>query len=352
MRKLDSFFNINTESDFTNIQQFEVYYWTLINPDPNRYKFKKPIENLKYYQLELEQKGKCTSFEYCFITLLIKRFKKIVLMKPEKMERVIRIMDSLGFSKRFYKKGKSKNNKDIYSKTEFCEKLIELLRYNDAIGGGDRGKDLARTINIKACLYCNSQYSFSYKYDSKRISKLQLDHFYSKSKYPYFSISLYNLIPSCSYCNQKKSNTDFDLNNYSNPYVESLSDRFDFALSEDSEKKLLLNYKIAEKDVDIILDHDNDTKVANHDHIFDLKGIYSNHKDIVIDILRKGKSYPEIKRKQILDIMDENGNKLFDTEDDFKRIFFDMPLSENEINKQPLAKLKRDFAVKAGIIKS
>ncbi len=57
-------------------------------------------------------------------------------------------------------------------------------------------KKLYKEINIKVCPYCNLR-DISL-YESHNISKRgHLDHFYSKAKYPYLALSLYNLIPSC-----------------------------------------------------------------------------------------------------------------------------------------------------------
>lgn len=54
----------------------------------------------------------------------------------------------------------------------------------------------------------------------------QFDHFYDKSDYPYLSMSLYNLIPSCSSCNHQKRITQLDIRY--NPYFKAISYEFHF----------------------------------------------------------------------------------------------------------------------------
>ncbi len=339
MRKFELFFDIDSEKEFVDLNTLETKFKKLLESKVGG--FIRPIDNLKIYQKTFSVKQQA-SFKYRFLSFLIKNYDRILVLKPNEMQNLINRMDRLKLTENFYKK--KKNGK--YGQTKFCTRLLKELRYEEALGGGSRGKDLARMINIRACSYCNSQYTFSYKYDKKKISKLQLDHFFSKSKYPYLSISLYNLIPSCSYCNQKKSNKGFNLSEYSHPYEESFSDRFKFKLSPASEKKLIAKYKIEEKEIDIILEHTNDIKVINHDDIFDLSGIYSNHKNIVKTILKTSKAYPKRKIKEILDLKDEHGNPLFSDEQEFKRTFLNVPLNENEINTEPISKLKQDFMIK------
>lgn len=64
---------------------------------------------------------------------------------------------------------------------------------------------MTQALDIRTCPYCNRTYIGSSK---GKILSVQLDHFYSKSKYPFFAVSLYNLIPSCPFCNLNKSNHD------------------------------------------------------------------------------------------------------------------------------------------------
>ena len=67
---------------------------------------------------------------------------------------------------------------------------------------------LAKMLNVKSCPYCNMHYTLyaENKDGKKRYAKLQFDHFIDKASYPMFSMSLYNLIPSCGVCNNSKKN--------------------------------------------------------------------------------------------------------------------------------------------------
>lgn len=64
---------------------------------------------------------------------------------------------------------------------------------------------MVQGLDIRTCPYCNRAFIGSVKNNKLGV---QLDHFYSKSKYPFFAVSLYNLIPCCSSCNMNKSDDD------------------------------------------------------------------------------------------------------------------------------------------------
>lgn len=64
--------------------------------------------------------------------------------------------------------------------------------------------EILTSANISVCLYCNRQYILYYfnNHDNKKTAA-DLDHFYPKSLFPLFSLSLYNFISSCQICNQR-----------------------------------------------------------------------------------------------------------------------------------------------------
>lgn len=64
---------------------------------------------------------------------------------------------------------------------------------------------LLEKLDVKVCPYCNRQYTFTVP--KVKVSP-QFDHYFPISKYPYLQLSLFNLIPSCSTCNLKKSDWD------------------------------------------------------------------------------------------------------------------------------------------------
>jgi hypothetical protein len=60
--------------------------------------------------------------------------------------------------------------------------------------------DLAHALGMNTCCYCNRQFTFTYE-SADGNTRPTFDHFLKKSTYPFFSLSLFNLIPSCKICN-------------------------------------------------------------------------------------------------------------------------------------------------------
>lgn len=74
-------------------------------------------------------------------------------------------------------------------------------------------------IDLNVCPYCNRQYTMTVQQQNKSVITPQFDHFYPKNQYPYLQVSLYNLIPCCGTCNQKKSTRELTRDIY--PYEKS-----------------------------------------------------------------------------------------------------------------------------------
>lgn len=61
----------------------------------------------------------------------------------------------------------------------------------------------AEKIGIHSCFYCELSYINAYSTMGKKYNHFDLDHFLPKSECPIVSLSINNLIPSCSVCNEK-----------------------------------------------------------------------------------------------------------------------------------------------------
>lgn len=78
-------------------------------------------------------------------------------------------------------------------------KVVHFLNYDDM--ADDIRHMLMYSLNIKTCPYCNRLYITSLKKDNKDKTTADLDHYYPKSLFPLFSMSVFNFIPSCHVCN-------------------------------------------------------------------------------------------------------------------------------------------------------
>lgn len=176
-----------------------------------------------------------------------------------------------------------------------------------------------------------------------------LDHVIPKGKYPFFALSLYNFVPSCSSCNSKfKNQREFDLEDALNNTVPS-SNGFD--LDKCLEFKILYTVdpkhclKVSKYDLELrIIDSDVNRIRAIHQYLelFKLKGRYSYHKNKAIELVEKRLKYSE-KEIEIL------SKKMSVSINEVRRLIFGNELFDEDKSEEPIVKMLRDVAHNADI---
>lgn len=115
-------------------------------------------------------------------------------------------------------------------KRTIAENLAYVFDY-DKLESKIRGR-LGAMLNIKACPYCNQQYTLNIEtFDGaqiKEISKYQFDHFFAQSEFPFLALSIYNLVPSCAVCNHSKTAKSLSIDFH--PYYGDLDSKAHFEL--------------------------------------------------------------------------------------------------------------------------
>lgn len=231
----------------------------------------------------------------------------------------------------YIKSNQSKTKLTIIEKDIF---LTLYSRLNNAL--------FVKDLDVKVCPYCNRNYILNFNKKGKENATAQLDHFFDKKKYPYLAVSIYNLVPSCGTCNQRKS-TKQETIFY--PYNESFNDSVKFSLkgikSRDElsskgldffdEKRIALDYKIIDKK----------EKVEKHIEVFNIKNLYNEHKDIVSELLQKRVIYSD---DYLESLLDEYEGKLFANKEDLLRLITSGYVEDKDINKRPLSKLIKDIS--------
>lgn len=226
-------------------------------------------------------------------------------------------------------------------------KLIKVLNYdnfrkNHAIW-------LVRSLGLKTCPYCNNQPVLTYSNSKSSKALCQLDHFFPKERYPYLSISFFNLIPTCSYCNHIKSSLTPDVRTWYHPYVYNLSELFRFKGKPTTAIQHLLDGKPITAEIEYKVEITNDEKnlVDNHFETFSLLPAYKNHNDVIEEIYWKGKYYNATRRKELINLF---GQTLDLKEADIDRFILGNYSQEKDYLKRPLAKLTADIAEEINLI--
>ncbi len=245
--------------------------------------------------------------------------------------------------------------------TDLC-KLIDYLDKNQARTKLTRKqKDIFLTLysrlnnanfikdlDVKVCPYCNRNYILNFTKANKQNATAQLDHFFDKKDYPYLAVSIYNLVPSCSTCNQRKSTKQ---ENIFYPYNESFNDDMKFKIKGIKERKKLIEQNIDffdERRIELEFDiKNNKEKVEKHIEVFNIDNLYNEHKDIISELLQKRVIYSDDYINELLETFE---GKLFSNKEDILRLITSGYIEDKDINKRPLSKLIKDISEELGLI--
>lgn len=232
--------------------------------------------------------------------------------------------DSIVNDKQYYEFYKKVNNYFAL----LNENIKEHITY-DFIDS-DMRSCIIKKVNIKVCPYCNRQYIGYYDFDKKQKNIASLDHFYPQSKFPLYSVSLLNLIPSCAYCNgMVKKDRLYPIKHI---YTEVVEDEVYFSLKYSS--------------IDGIFGKLNDFELLTSDgvqqrlrsYFFRHRELYLTHSDDICLWLSKKRLHNESYRRHLSDVLKKNI-----TEDELKMFLFETTGSASDVINKPLGKLKKDI---------
>lgn len=204
--------------------------------------------------------------------------------------------------------------------------------------------DKSENLKIRTCFYCNIDFVNTYTAnDNTNKNQFTLDHVLPKSKYPYFSLSLFNLVPSCYTCNSKlKKDKEFSINNDLLNLCPSSS-----LYNLDQKIKFLLQIHTDKDKIDINKLKPRLTNINNHNginefiDIFQLKGRYEFHSGIAEEMVEKRKKYSDTQIKEIANLLTVSENQV-------KKDLFGSELFEE--TNAPFEKYKKDIAEQLGLI--
>jgi len=236
-------------------------------------------------------------------------------------------------------KNRDRTEKQIIQK---YKKIVEVFDYKTLISSKKEvSYKIAKLIGINTCVYCNRQYIFTVDEDNDHITRPEFDHYLPKSEYPFFALSLYNLIPSCHICNSNCKGTE-KLDESMNPYLTNPNgDYFKFTYRPKA-NGLPSSVEIKDKSTlgaDVIKFLDT----------FKIQELYNCHTELELTELytfatKYSKTYlQEVLSKIIADL------KL--SQEDAYRMLFGSELFEKKDNNRPLSKFKRDILKELRVIK-
>ena len=155
---------------------------------------------------------------------------------------------------------------------------------------------LLESTGISVCPYCNRQFISSFDDNNKKRTTATLDHFYPKSAFPLFALSLYNFVPACYSCNSILKTTSTKGIMY--PFSKGYEDHAHFKMKNFKDLDTLLGNN---NDLEIYVDYEkeNNEDITNSLELFKTEEIYQHHSNHVQSILLKSTIYSD-KYKEML----------------------------------------------------
>lgn len=236
----------------------------------------------------------------------------------------------------------------------YAEKWKELLKevfINKGYGDKDFPKAaLIADTGVTTCAYCNRNFVKCIEFDDENgvhFVKGQLDHFYSKSDYPYLAMCLYNLVPCCADCNGVNGKGVTDGEKLINPYT--IEDDDDIKFRVEINDKSFLSLKDFRQGAELTVDYNNikiKRQWENNIETFHIKKIYNSHMDYISNLYywryRNNKAYLEFRAKLLQDTTITDSNK--------DLIALGIYTDEKDYGKRPLSKFCADIARQFGLI--
>lgn len=224
-------------------------------------------------------------------------------------------------------KCKDKHDENKYVVDSIYNELYKKYNSLDKIG-------LIQNLGITVCPYCNR----SFINNRNKSTTAQLDHFYPRSKYPIFSLSICNLIPSCYGCNHIKRENEIG----ASPYDSNINfaDEVKFSYTPEDVEFLDDINKL-----ELTLESTNDN-IEKNIEVMKIKDAYELNKDYVFELIKKSKIYNDDFKNELLN----NYSDLISSEDELNRLLYGNYLNVEDYNKRPLSKLTHDILLELGII--
>lgn len=199
-------------------------------------------------------------------------------------------------------------------------------------------------MDVQICPYCNINYTLTYKTSNGRRTTADLDHFYIKSKYPEYSLCLYNFVPSCPVCNRKLKGTNSMIREtHIFPHEDSFNGKAKFEIVNLIE--VLMNKK---QQLEIkLVNYKNNEKVNNSVDTFKINELYNSNKIYASELLDKVIVYNESFTEEL-----QNSKDIFNEKPDVKQLVFGANLTEIEYARRSLGKLRIDLLNQLGVYKS
>ena len=213
---------------------------------------------------------------------------------------------------------------------------------------------LSASLAHHTCAYCNRIYTNTVVAGTgkdKRGIRPAFDHFYPHSHHPFLSLSFFNLIPSCYYCNSSlKSSTKTTPQTHLHPYIEGFGKActFNFDLignypdvsdPRNYKVKLDMNIPTTDSRYNQIRGRAGGGAKEGNINLFLLEEIYDEHRELVGELRLKAKKYNSVQGQSLKKLL----GLLKSSKSEFYQFYFGNYFRQDDHHKRPMAKLTKDI---------
>lgn len=219
--------------------------------------------------------------------------------------------------------------------------LDNVFRY-EAFSQNEHAVKMLEAMDVNVCPYCNRLFTMTLTGDGGK-SRPQFDHYKNKSKYPWFAVSLMNLIPCCGLCNQSKHDRDEEV---LYPYSDDMGLDVLFRTKPETGFRYLMGCMGAMDEFSVELNIVNDSlpkllkdKINNSDKMFHLTELYNKHKDYILRLFWNNYVFND----EYLEELYVRFSQMFQDFEDVKKMVYLMDISQRHWGRRPLGKLTHDI---------
>ena len=222
--------------------------------------------------------------------------------------------------------------------------LENVFRYETFTARGEIHA-FVQSLGVDICPYCNRLY-ITTALRTKHASPIrpELDHYRSKSRYPFFALSILNLIPSCSVCNHIKGDQKKEM---LYPYGEGLDNDYMFQTESINGIIYLSGARIPKEDFIISLKKKNahmnsrkNKRTKTSIKTLQLSSMYNAHREYVSDMMFQRYVFDDPMIHELMEQFPE----LFKDEKEVRNMLLLMDISPSKWGNRPLSKLTHDIS--------
>lgn len=207
--------------------------------------------------------------------------------------------------------------------------LRDIFNYDKIVSKKDIAYEITLILDVQVCPYCNRTYTSTVIKEKNKIIRPDFDHYYAKTEYPIFALSLCNLIPSCKICNSKKGSNSFGYDTNMYPFEEGVED------------KKVFTYELPEYTIKVLRKDKGEKyrRFLNNVEKLKIEEIYDGaHRNIVRNLIKRAESINE----KMIDVLNERlETEILQDKNTLKSILGYTP--KEEIKNVSLGKLKNDI---------